>query len=346
MVLLVLGSLCLSVVLIMDCLYTYHKWLDTNDTTGNPIKLIFGVLSYARKNKYPRLRNAFTYIDEEQPSRLDLGKNKFGVPFTEEEVEDVKTIFRILPLLLVAIEAGFLYSTLFDQLDLHAIPTTTITFGCIQYLKINAHYITSFIFIPVYRFIVYPLVGKYIPSLLKMIGVGLSLCLLSTVISLAVDSIGHFYSNASHCIFDDNTATGTIPIPIYWVLLIDVVNGFGLLLIMCSIFELGMAQTPNRMRGIMMGLGLFMSAVGALIYHLLTAVLRHFPTATPSCVFYYYLVLSLLMLLILVVYVVLAKRYKLRERDKHINIHLIVEEHYEKYFDQEEEYMREIACRY
>ena len=109
-----------------------------------------------------------------------------------------------------------------------------------------------------------------------------------------------------------------------------------------------MAQTPNRLRGIIMGLGLVMIAAGALVYYLLTAVLRHFPKATCSCVFYYYLVhvLSLLMLLILVVYVVLAKRYKLRERDKHINIHLIVEEHYERYFDQEEEYMKEIANRY
>ena len=100
-----LGSLCLSAVLIMDCLY--HKWLDTNDKTGNPIKFIFGVLSYARKNKYPRLCSAFTYIDEEQPSHLDLGKNKFGGPFTEKEVEDVKTIFCILPKLLVALQAGF-----------------------------------------------------------------------------------------------------------------------------------------------------------------------------------------------------------------------------------------------
>ena len=90
-VFLVLSSLCLSAVLIMDCLY--HKWLDTNDKTGNPIKLVFGVLNYARKNKYPRLRSAFTYIDEEQPSRLDFGKYKFGGPVTEEEVEDVKTIF-------------------------------------------------------------------------------------------------------------------------------------------------------------------------------------------------------------------------------------------------------------
>ena len=58
------------------------------------------------------------------------------------------------------------------------------------------------------------------------------------------------------------------------------------------------------------------------------------------------LVLSLFMLLILVVYVVLAKHYKLREKDRHINIHIIVEEHYERYFDQEEEYMREVANRY
>ena len=35
MVLLVLGSLSLSVALIMDCLC--HKWLDTCDKTGNPI---------------------------------------------------------------------------------------------------------------------------------------------------------------------------------------------------------------------------------------------------------------------------------------------------------------------
>ena len=91
--------------------------------------------------------------------------------------------------------------------------------------------LASFIFIPVYRFIVYPLVGKYIPSMLKIMGIGIFLCSISTVISLAIDSIGHFYSNASHCIFDDNTATGTIPIPIYWVLVIEAVNGVGILLV-------------------------------------------------------------------------------------------------------------------
>ena len=41
-----------------------------------------------------------------------------------------------------------------------------------------------------------------------------------------------------------------------------------------------------------------------------------------------------------------AKRYKLRERERHVNIQAIVEEHYEKYLHQEEEYMREAANMY
>ena len=58
------------------------------------------MLNYARKTKYPEHRSALTYFDEEEPSRLDYGKHKFGGPFTEEEVEDVKTVLRLMPLFL------------------------------------------------------------------------------------------------------------------------------------------------------------------------------------------------------------------------------------------------------
>ena len=88
----------LSVVLITDCLF--HNWLDKNFRNCHPLKTIFQVLNYARKTKYPERRSALTYFDEEEPSRLDYGKHKFGGPFTEEEVEDVKTILRLLPVFL------------------------------------------------------------------------------------------------------------------------------------------------------------------------------------------------------------------------------------------------------
>ena len=68
--------------------------------------------------------------------------------------------------------------------------------------------------------------------------------------------------------------------------------------------------------------------------------------ATPSCGFYYYLVLSILIMLSLVLFTIAAKQYKLRERERHVNIQAIAEEHYERYLDQEEEYMREAANMY
>ena len=55
--------LCLSSVLITDCLC--HKWLDIHYKSSSPFKTIFKVLNYARKTKYPEHRSAFTYIDEE-----------------------------------------------------------------------------------------------------------------------------------------------------------------------------------------------------------------------------------------------------------------------------------------
>ena len=54
------------------------------------------MLNYARKHKYPETHSALTYREEDIPSRIDLGMSKYGGPFTLEEVEDVKTFFRLL----------------------------------------------------------------------------------------------------------------------------------------------------------------------------------------------------------------------------------------------------------
>ena len=86
--------LLLSVGLIIDIFFN-HK-LVKEPVTVNPVTLIFKVLKYAAKHKYPVRRSAFTYCDNQQPSRLDYGKSKYGGPFTTEQVEDVKTFWRML----------------------------------------------------------------------------------------------------------------------------------------------------------------------------------------------------------------------------------------------------------
>uniref|UniRef100_A0A1X7VQZ0 Uncharacterized protein n=1 Tax=Amphimedon queenslandica TaxID=400682 RepID=A0A1X7VQZ0_AMPQE len=92
----VFPGVAISFVLVSHSLFK-HK-LENITLIKNPIRLIVRVLCYARKHKYPENRSALTYWEEEAPSRLDLGKDKYGGPFTEEEVEDVKTVFRMLPL--------------------------------------------------------------------------------------------------------------------------------------------------------------------------------------------------------------------------------------------------------
>ena len=241
---LTIGTLCLSAALIMDCLY--HKWLDTNNKTGNPLKLIYQVLNYARKNKCPRLRSALTYIDKEHPSRLDFGKHKFGGPFTEEEVEDVKTIFRLTPLLVLMYGVVF-----FCEMELSHILTKK-TFKCDSSLKDVAINALGFVLVPVYHFILYPFVRTHIPSLLKMIGAGLMLCLVSTVINIAVTATVQFTHNITMA------DSPQVAVPLYWVIVVDLLNGLGAGVTMIYTIEFVMAQTPNRMRGIMMGLVIIM----------------------------------------------------------------------------------------
>ena len=55
----------------------------------NPYKLVYKVTNFARLHKFPLRRSAFTFCTEELPSRMDVGKSKFGGPFTNKQVEDV-----------------------------------------------------------------------------------------------------------------------------------------------------------------------------------------------------------------------------------------------------------------
>ena len=328
MIFLTLATLCLSAVLIMDCLY--HKWLDTNNKTGNPIKLIFQVLNYARKNKCPQLRSALTYIDEEHPSRLDFGKHKFGGPFTEEEVEDVKTILYLMRLVLSAFVVVFL-----SEFGPRQVPLDRTIIKCVSNLTYCTNSITAFVLIPVYRLMVLPLVSKYMPTLLKMIGTGLSLCLVSTMINTVVIMTGHFSHNTEY-----------IQVSLYWMLVIEFLNGIGLIVTMVYGIEFCVAQTPNRMRGIMMGLVITMIGWSINGSKILKRIVGIFKVSSQNYTLYSSLVLPPLAIMMMIIFVIVAKRYKLRERERHVNIQAIVEEHYERYFDQEEEYMREAADMY
>ena len=87
----------MSVILILDFLLA-KKLLIIEPKSPQSLKTIYHVLKFAAKHKAPLNRSALTYWEEDVPSRMDLGKLRYGGPYTTEQVEDVKTILRLLTL--------------------------------------------------------------------------------------------------------------------------------------------------------------------------------------------------------------------------------------------------------
>ena len=81
-------------------------WFVKKDKVGNPLLLIYHVLSYAMSVRRPIHRSAFSYDGRPIPSRIDLAKETHFGKFRDEQVEDVKTFLRILIMLISLV--GFL----------------------------------------------------------------------------------------------------------------------------------------------------------------------------------------------------------------------------------------------
>ena len=121
----------------------------------NPFKNIYKVLKYSWNHKVPEHRSAFTYWEEDIPHRIDLGKNKYGGPFTNEEVEDTKTFLHILPLLLCLFGyhlAGDGYSAP-DQLQRTSCPSLPVLLLIVRN-PLHMSTLVVVVGIPLYRLII------------------------------------------------------------------------------------------------------------------------------------------------------------------------------------------------
>ena len=174
----------------------------------NPFKNIYKVLKYSWNHKVPEHRSAFTYWEENIPRRIDLGKNKYGGPFTNEEVEDTKTFLRILPLLLCLFGyhlAGDGYSAP-DKLQRTSCPSLPV----LLLIVLNPLHMSSLfvvVGIPLYRLIINEC-SRYIKKvrMLTKMWMGLYLSLIQFVIYIIVvinhDSKYWLQNSSVACVFE------------------------------------------------------------------------------------------------------------------------------------------------
>ena len=118
-------------------------------------------------------------------------------------------------------------------------------------------------------------------------------------------------------------------------------SGISFALIFPTSLEFTIAQSPHEMRGFMVGLWYAAFGLGYVIN-----INGKYPfncqednTCQSS---YYYIFKGVVIAIIFAVFLILAKRYKFRVRENEVNVHMIAEEHYERYLEQEVEYMKEL----
>ena len=345
-------------------------WFTANTGIGNPYREVIQVVSFARRHKIPIHRSAFTYWEDDIPTGLDLGKSKYGGPFTTDQVENVKAFFGIVYILFTIgpiFTADIAASALLPMLGHHMDRLPTLRFDptahdlpCFMFGHsgtLNSLFIVALI--PIFLKIIHPLFERYIPGILKRIGIGLCLITVSLLCSLLVDTIGHALPSGQNAtsMFNPGHVEETkivgenytekinsfvdapsLQLSPYILIIQNFVIAVAYILIYGGVFEFISAQSPHSMKGVLIGIFFAVKGLFQLIGVLGILLPFSFWQTSPRAGLVYFLVNIVISIVSVVAFTVAAKRYQYRQRDDFCNIRKYIEEFYEKEIEHNREF--------
>ena len=297
-----------SFILILDFLFA-KSWLIIEPNPPKSFKTICQIVKFAAKHKAPLNRSALTYWEEDIPSRMDLGKLRYGGPFTTEQVEDVKSILRLLamslPIWLISFALAFNPTTIKIQLNNFT--------NCESDMFFHFTYSDqwwSMISTLINEFLIYPLLRDRLPSILKRIG---SISFLSLMLSIVLILIQLFE------VLHKNEAISILSF---------VSSGLLSNFFLCALMELVCAQAPYNMRRLF---AVFMSVTYVTSTYAGIFISGAIASEKNEMALIVIGIKAAMSLLGFILYCVLARWYKRRVRDEDYNAHRVVEEVYDRY---------------
>ncbi len=312
-----------------------RQQLNHDGVLYNPYKMIYNVFRFARKNKYPL--NPVSAFNDTQLSRLDNAKERYGGPFRNTEVEDVKYFKRVL-IVLCALGPVFVLFVPMNELFSHFTKHTGLSIHIdslnITCDRLNPEFFSNIfgVFVlPLYIWIMYSFLPNRRPKILHRLVLLVLLYILAGVSMLVIDTAGHLsmythQENQPMCMFLSNDTNGTT-LQMHWAVNIfpGVINGVYYLLYATSL-EFIAAQSPHAMRGILMGAFYFIMGIFLILSILLlipfkvTSIwgegdLSNNPPVI-SCGFGYYAVCIGIAVVGFVALLLAVKWYQYRRRDE------------------------------
>ena len=358
----------ISVTLIILLIISRWKrhWFYIEPGHQNPYKTVFNVIKFAKNHKHPLRRSAFAYCDDYVPSRIDFAKQRFGGPFTTEQVENVKTFLRIVivllatgPLFVLEVPASLFIFPLFgfhtSKFHKHAGRDFCTGGHVIVETGSLMNLFSTLFFFPVYIWVNTSMFCRKAHGFFKRVFIGAVISLLGVTCLVITDVVGHSLkadniSNGTQCMFQVYRSHGIIYNPalnIHWSVLIppSLLLGVGPLLVITASLEFISAQSPQPMKGFLIGIffairGLFQFLNSTVTFAFSFKqpwasgeILEHPPVT--NCGFTYFLFTTVTGLIGLLLFSIAAKKYKYRERDEGLFQQQVVEDIYERYITQD-----------
>ena len=332
------GVLIIIIAVLSFCCCKHHLVIEPAQH-NKPIKLIWRVMKYALTHKQPVRRSAFTY-GELPPSRLDLGKERYGGPFTTVQVEDVKSFLYILSILLGSFAYGFLdvESKISDQYLIFMQTDGPHSFieNLLLTYPLTVPYLFVLFAVPFYQFIIVPFFSRCIPSMLKRMWIGLMAVL---VVSIMTSLISYFMTrdirNAliidDMCLtfnksitFENELQSNILTLPFYIMALPQFLSGFSIFFFQFTSIEFILAQGPRAMQGLLIGIWFIQICINCLTLTLSSSWL--------GCHWEYYAVKSSVILMLVIYFTIAAYKYKYRQRNElsDVNERVIIAEYTER----------------
>ena len=344
-------AMCLTVVVITN--YLFSNQLIKEPVTQNPLKLVYKVIRYAIKTKHPRQRSAFTYWEDNLPSRMDFGKIKYGGPFTTEQVEDVKILIKTIGIILVVcFVVPFKFSFLEHKVDTTYIAllfgkhyTKNVFYHCFSKdFLTNVHMIIGLLLIPLNEFLIYPLFyrcisikirWKILLSTLTMLAGLVVLTILITYTRSKYIETKLPYNYTLYCLSHEkpNSLTNDV-IDYRWFILVEFLFTASYTMLLIGTIEYFCAQVPYSMKGLLVGcyygcLGLYaMFNYG--LSQIFTANLHTWESNTTfNCEFWYLLTKIIPVAMAAFVVALAIKYHKKRKREEVLpSEHIFAEQYY------------------
>ena len=276
-------------------------------------------------------RSAFTFWEDDIPTGLDLGKDKYGGPFTTEQVENVKSFFGIViiilsigPFFTADIAASPFLIILTNHMEVedpYYLPDNMVRYIFYSIFANGGTLYPVFIvvFVPIFLKFIHPLFRKYFSGILRRIGIGLCLVTVSLFCSLFVDTIGHLLpsghnatsvfapeqvNNNGRGLFVVNQSLNLSP---YILIIQQVFVAVAYVFIYGGVFEFICAQSPHSMKGFLFGILFSIKGLFQLIGVLGILIPFSFWQDSPRAGLVYFLVNIVISVAGVVVFIVAAK---------------------------------------